>query len=407
MGKQTPISASLDWHQSRRAQGLPTISVLVGLNSLGFREWRAWCSHHRRPIITGASLAITAADWLAHQHDLRNRIQVWLCSNFPANGGEWPDLARMTPFDLDRLWSEVPGTKGDPVSALAYRVQSAAIRAYPLEPDRTVRELGGVTVLAGLCGLIPQTSWPALLLMDVAKPSTEEFLLRSMHDFERLAVLAPRLPVGICVAGFGFEAAIAQPTRTMALAREGEIRLTDVSFDELTDRLKTAGMPEPLPTASVHRLTAEGLADDVAKAYVEAAVAMGVTAREAPAADDPHRSASEQFLFEQLESMVETAGLFAPNRDLEFLHGTKLAEADLVAPELKLAIEIDGSYFHLNAEQYRRDRRKDRAYQRHGYWVLRFLAEDVVVDLEAILNTILEAVASRRLAIRPEVPPLA
>ena len=58
-------------------------------------------------------------------------------------------------------------------------------------------------------------------------------------------------------------------------------------------------------------------------------------------ATDEHRSASERFLFEQLESMSETAGLFAPNRELEFLHGTKSAEADLVSTELKLAIEID------------------------------------------------------------------
>ena len=96
--------------------------------------------------------------------------------------------------------------------------------------------------------------------------------------------------------------------------------------------------------------------------------------------------------------MIETAGLFTANRELEFFHGTKSAEADLVSTELMLAIEIDGAYYHLNAEQYRRDRRKDHGYQQHGYWVLRFLAEDIVADLEGILNTILEAVATRRSA---------
>jgi very-short-patch-repair endonuclease len=49
----------------------------------------------------------------------------------------------------------------------------------------------------------------------------------------------------------------------------------------------------------------------------------------------------------------------------------------------------------LNQDQYRRDRRKDWLYQRHGYLVLRFLAEDVVDDLESILATIVEAVAFR------------
>ncbi|WP_010048939.1 DUF559 domain-containing protein [Gemmata obscuriglobus] len=59
-------------------------------------------------------------------------------------------------------------------------------------------------------------------------------------------------------------------------------------------------------------------------------------------------------------------------------------------------MEVDGAFYHLNPEQYRRDRRKDHLYQKHGYRVLRFLAEDVVTDLERILNTILEVVAERR-----------
>ncbi len=61
----------------------------------------------------------------------------------------------------------------------------------------------------------------------------------------------------------------------------------------------------------------------------------------------------------------------------------------------KIAVEVDGGYYHLNPEQYRRDRRRDWLYQRHGYLVLRFLAEDVVVELESVLNTILEAAARR------------
>ena len=68
-------------------------------------------------------------------------------------------------------------------------------------------------------------------------------------------------------------------------------------------------------------------------------------------------------------------------------------------------MEVDGQHYHLNENQYRRDRRKDWQYQRHGYLVLRFLAEDVVEDLETILNTILDAVAWRRSAnINTEVP---
>ncbi len=60
--------------------------------------------------------------------------------------------------------------------------------------------------------------------------------------------------------------------------------------------------------------------------------------------------------------------------------------------ELKLAIEIDG-YFHFQDESaYRRDRRKDLALQKHGYLVLRCLADDIVARFEEILDAILEAV---------------
>jgi very-short-patch-repair endonuclease len=56
-------------------------------------------------------------------------------------------------------------------------------------------------------------------------------------------------------------------------------------------------------------------------------------------------------------------------------------------------------------EAYRRDRRKDLALQRHGYLVLRFLAEDVVARFQEIRDTLQEVVAQRRdLAGRP-VPP--
>lgn len=69
-----------------------------------------------------------------------------------------------------------------------------------------------------------------------------------------------------------------------------------------------------------------------------------------------------------------------------------------MAERLNLVVEVDGSYYHLTREQYRRDRRKDVSYQRHGYHVLRFLAEDVVDDLPGVLSAILEAVAYRRAA---------
>ena len=48
--------------------------------------------------------------------------------------------------------------------------------------------------------------------------------------------------------------------------------------------------------------------------------------------------------------------------------------------------------------RYRRDRRKDLELQKHGYLVVRVLADDVVERLEEVMDTILAAVAFRRAA---------
>ena len=63
---------------------------------------------------------------------------------------------------------------------------------------------------------------------------------------------------------------------------------------------------------------------------------------------------------------------------------------------MNLAVEIDGYYHFQDPDAYRRDRRKDLELQKHGYLVVRVLAEDVVCRLEEVLETILAAVAFRR-----------
>jgi hypothetical protein len=119
--------------------------------------------------------------------------------------------------------------------------------------------------------------------------------------------------------------------------------------------------------------------------------------RVTPERDDLARSAAERFLFERLETLPETAGLFVLNATLEFPFGpSRPVEVDLMARALALAIEIDGYYHFQDADAYRRDRRKDVQLQKHGILVVRVLAEDVVRRLEETLETILAAVAHRR-----------
>ena len=61
-------------------------------------------------------------------------------------------------------------------------------------------------------------------------------------------------------------------------------------------------------------------------------------------------------------------------------------EVDLLCVEAQLAIELDGAHHLESPEAYRRDRRKDMLLQQHGYFVLRFLAEDVGKHLDMVLT---------------------
>jgi very-short-patch-repair endonuclease len=101
-----------------------------------------------------------------------------------------------------------------------------------------------------------------------------------------------------------------------------------------------------------------------------------------------------------LEHTTDLCGLFRLNADPGFLFGNRPAEVDVACRDLKIAIEIDGYHHFTDPDHYRRDRRKDLELQKNGYFVLRFLAEDVVPEMATILKTIRDVVQSRVLYVR-------
>ena len=64
--------------------------------------------------------------------------------------------------------------------------------------------------------------------------------------------------------------------------------------------------------------------------------------------------------------------------------------------DARLAMELDGAQHLADPVAYRRDRRKDQLLQENGYFVLRFLAEDVGKELDVVLDAILRALSRRR-----------
>ena len=112
---------------------------------------------------------------------------------------------------------------------------------------------------------------------------------------------------------------------------------------------------------------------------------------------DRARSATEAFLYRRLETLPKTAGLFGLNAELPIpFDGWGQMEVDLLWADGRIAIELDGSQHLADAGAYRRDRRKDLLLQENGYFVLRFLAEDVGKHLDTVLDTILRILSHRR-----------
>jgi very-short-patch-repair endonuclease len=144
--------------------------------------------------------------------------------------------------------------------------------------------------------------------------------------------------------------------------------------------------------ASVRRLVRDGVDSPLADLFVHAARARSPEG----GGVDSARSATEAFLYRRLTTLAETAGLFRLNVRLPIpFDGWGQMEVDLLCAEARVAVELDGAQHLADAEAYRRDRRKDALLQENGYFVLRFLAEDVGKHLDTVLDAILRTLSQR------------
>ena len=145
--------------------------------------------------------------------------------------------------------------------------------------------------------------------------------------------------------------------------------------------------------ASVRRLVCDGVDVPLADLFVHAACRFAPNAEGTARA----RSATEAFLYRRLQTLPETAGRFRLNAKLPIPFGESgEMEVDLLDAEARLAIELDGPQHLADADAYRRDRRKDALLQESGYFVLRFLAEDVGKQLDQVLDGVLRTLARRK-----------
>jgi superfamily II DNA or RNA helicase/very-short-patch-repair endonuclease len=153
--------------------------------------------------------------------------------------------------------------------------------------------------------------------------------------------------------------------------------------------------------ASVQRLIRDGVDTPLGNLFVHAARKFTPDAEGIARA----RSSTEAFLYKRLETLPATSSKFKLNAQLEIpFAGRGCMEVDLLCAELKVAVELDGPQ-HLDPAAYRTDRHKDTLLQEYGYFVLRFLAEDVGRYLDDVLDAILRVIAHRQVvAPRPSNP---
>ncbi len=365
MNVATSVRTLLDWHQGRRAGGIPTVTTLAGPVNLAVRVWRGWANP--RPVSVARMAhnlhdlaAVWAGDALSVCPGL-DRARAWLArvTNRPI-AAVVRDTDRATRYDLEMLWRSLALDPTVPAARAAFLLLAAHAAGIPPDPAEFARELsederaaGPLDVFRGLIGLRLEEQWPALLVAPGAE-ATSGWFVRAISLLEAVTTAVPELPVAITASRTQCEAvAVDASSRAGAMAREGFVAVEGLGESELESQLRKAGINPLPPPATLRRLVAEGLTDDVARAFVDAARAV----RKPTPADieSDFRSVHEQFLFEQLESLPETAGLFRPNAPLPFHHGPKAAEADLLAARLKLVVEVDGGYYGVRqVEMYPR-----------------------------------------------------
>ncbi|MBM7112456.1 endonuclease domain-containing protein [Archangium primigenium] len=402
-----PLPNTLERHQRRRAQGIPTLTVLAGPPVAALTLWRAWLAPHARALVLLAepSAPGLVREWLTALEGLQPLARFaadFLGAAAHLDSGTLPArLEGKTEHERDVLlrvlWPHLP--PGDVATACQGLLRPAQVlhksggavdallALWPQEPLRA---------LAAMHALVPERRAPAVLL---SGPGDARWLADAARLASQACEAVPALVVALQASAAEGEAYLrGGERREHAHVREGWLPLGTPSPEEVRGRLAALGLAGEgqTPSPPLLRLAEEGVPDEVLTHYGEASRRVEATVQEGPEAADQARSAAERFLYALLEALPDTRGLFQLNAKAEFRLRGREVEVDFLSRRLRVAIEVDG-YHHFRGEaDYRRDRRKDLALQCHGYWVVRFLARDVVARLEEIRDTLRDVVSLRR-----------
>lgn len=370
-------SVAFERHRQRRAQGVPTITVIIGEPDVAERCWAAWQRARGAPVSVAAMAGLEPIlrSWLGIPVVTSTFSSVFIQHAARAHGVSCDEfrvrLAAHSEGQRDRFAEQLS-------RRLAWSrplIDAALETREDLLPER-VRD-GFPRVLSELAELLP-SGLPALWL---------ERFNSAAPDLQH-ATAAPLLQIAEAVprAELAFAASEAQldlwqrsaPEREVMLLRAGVVRVEPM----IKSRPANAGTPD-----------AEG------EPHTPSPALVGREGRPELAPDDPAdlaRSRAERALYERLEALPLTRGLFGLNVQLDEPFGSRPLEVDLLCQALRLAVEVDGYHHFRDASAYRRDREKDVLLQGLGYTVLRVLASDVEHEIGYVIDKINGVVNHRR-----------
>jgi len=339
------------------------VSVLVGDRSIISSHWDAWLTCRGR---TSVHVIVDEGD----REGVGSHLIAGLLHDGDPGRAVAAFLARGTGEPASELEARLPALGGPERAALLERASSGS----------------GTPALTQLCEALlegPQAPPPAiseaelLPLVELLDGEGRLGLLLEAAALEpgfgvlrRIAERRPGLPVALMTTPEALAPATGSGTpgdrgRARVMLREGLLRL------DTSDEPATAASP-----------SIEALREQLASLHE--------AAKTDPVAADRARSLAERLLYEALEAHPSTHGRFELNPRMPFTFGNRAAEIDLYSRRDRLAVEVDGYYHFVDDDAYRRDRRKDALMQRHGMFVLRFLAQDVGPRLTEIVERIVD-----------------
>lgn len=387
------------------------ISALRGQMGAAIGCWRNWCEGSGRVCVI--SQGVDPKVWAA------NYIQMFLrqCEPFRTSkqnlaerlsiSWEFLSPSRLTLPQLGRLFDQA-GMTDRGADRLCRRLLEAELKGEPLSPEEILQWFAGepddergMAAIGAIVDLLPIGSSPALLIMPITGPfetsRDSSVLEKTAQQLARWISRAPSLSVALCASEASIDAyfQIVSESYAKAVLRESLIPVSGLTTQEIRERVShRLNRSSSDWEKQIEQLAAHDATPEMADRFVEAILEFDHVERkdQPPAA----RSAVERFLLTVLESTPDLAGLFELNVKPGFDFGGRPAEIDLACLSKRIAVEIDGYRHFTDPTAYRRDRRKDVLLQENGFFVLRFLAEDVVSEMEMICETIRTVVQWRR-----------